>query len=369
MIRILFVIPTLDRSGAEKQLTLLATQLPRDEFEVDVVALTRGGPYLEVLQECGIPVTLIRKQWKFDPFALRRLKRVIDERAPDIIHTWLFAANAYGRLAVEKNAKPAVIVSERCVDSWKQRWQLWLDRKLIPRTTKMIGNSQAVADFYADLGVPRERLIVIRNGVGLPRKTTRTREDVLTEFKIPREAQVVTYIGRLAPQKRVEDLLWAFALLRNINESDVHFIVAGDGPSRASLERFAQKIGYGDWVRFVGHRDDTHEILGASDAFWLASSFEGQSNSLMEAMSAGVPVAVSDIAPNRELVEHLHSGLIVPMGDRPAFTHSVQRLLSEPEFARELADNARTRMAADFSIDRMVAEHARVYREVVAARR
>lgn len=368
MIRILFVIPTLDRSGAEKQLKLLASRLPRDEFEVEVVALTRGGPYADELEQAGIPVTVIGKRWKFDPFAYRRLKRLIADRAPDILHTWLFAANAYGRMAVGQQSQPAVVVSERCVDSWKRGWQLWLDRKLIPATTKMIGNSQAVADFYADLGMPRDRLAVIHNGIDLPPEPTRSREDVLAEFNIPRDAQVVTYIGRLAPQKRVDDLLWAFALLRNLNERNVHFIIAGDGPSQASLERFSRKIGYNDWVRFVGHRTDAREILGASDVFWMASSFEGQSNSVMEAMSAAVPVAVSDIAPNRELVEHLQSGFIVPMGDRPAFTHAAQRLLSEPTLAQQLASNARLRMAADFSVERMVAEHARVYREIAAQR-
>jgi len=367
VIRILFVIPTLDRSGAEKQLTLLASRLPRHEFAVEVVALTRGGPYADELAQHGVPVTVIGKQWKFDPFAYQRLKRLIAERAPDVVHTWLFAANAYGRMAVGGTAKPLVIVSERCVDSWKRSWQLWLDRKLIPVTQKMIGNSQAVTDFYADLGVPRERLIVIPNGIELPPKPTRSRESMLAEFQIPLDAQVVTYIGRLAPQKRVDDLLWAFALLRNINERNVHFIIAGDGPSRAMLERFSQKIGYHHWVRFVGHRPDTRDILGASDAFWLGSSFEGQSNSLMEAMSAGVPVVVSDIAPNCELVEHLQTGMVVTLGDRPGFTHAIQRLLNEPDLAGQLAAHARSRMATDFSVERMVAEHARVYREAIAA--
>ena len=345
---------------------LLASRLPRDEFSVEVVALTRSGPYADELQRHGIPVTVIGKRWKFDPFALRRLKQLLADRSPDILHTWLFAANAYGRMAIEPSSRTAVIVSERCVDSWKSGWQLWLDRKFIPQTTKMVGNSQAVADFYAELGMPRERLTVIPNGIDAPSPPTRSREQVLDEFRIPRDAQVITFIGRLAPQKRVDDLLWAFALLRNINERNVHFIIAGDGPSRATLEIFSQKIGYHEWVRFVGHRTDTRDILAASDAFWLASSFEGQSNSLMEAMSAGVPVAVSDIAPNRELVTHLETGFVVPLGDRPRFTHAAQRLLSEPDFARPLAENARARMTSDFSVEHMVSEYAKLYREVAS---
>ncbi|MGZ0166573.1 MAG: glycosyltransferase, partial [Planctomycetales bacterium] len=123
MIKVFLLIPTLDRSGAEKQLTHLAIGLPRDEFDVEVVALTRGGPYEEQLKAAGIPLTIIGKRWKFDPFALRRLGKLIADKQPDILHTWLFAANAYGRMAVGSNPVSKVVVSERCVDSWKANWQ------------------------------------------------------------------------------------------------------------------------------------------------------------------------------------------------------------------------------------------------------
>ncbi|MFG0294392.1 MAG: glycosyltransferase, partial [Maioricimonas sp. JB045] len=97
MIRLLLVIPTLDRSGAEKQLTLLARGLPRDEVSVHVVALTRGGPYADELRAAGVEVTVLGKRMKFDPRALRDLKRLVREERPDVSHSWLFAANAYAR--------------------------------------------------------------------------------------------------------------------------------------------------------------------------------------------------------------------------------------------------------------------------------
>ena len=369
MIRVLFLIPTLDRSGAEKQLALLASGLPRDEFEVEVIALTRSGPYAEELARHGVTVTVISKRWKFDPFAYWRLQRLLAERRPDILHTWLFAANAYGRLVVGKATSPQVIVSERCVDCWKQSWQLWLDRKLIARTTHMIGNSQAVAKFYADLGVPLARLSVIRNGIEPLPTPTRTRAAVLEELGIPANAKVVLSVGRLASQKRVADLLWGFHLLRNLNDDDVHFIIVGDGPERASLERFAEKLSVREFVRFTGHRADVRDMLAAADLFWLASEFEGQSNSLMEAMSAGLPVVVSDIEPNRELVEHEVTGLIVPTSDRPAYARAAQRLLTDGELSARLGSAAEQRMRQDFSVERMIAEHAALYRSVVSVER
>ncbi|RLT09174.1 MAG: glycosyl transferase, partial [Planctomycetota bacterium] len=123
--KLMLLVPTLDQSGAEKQLTLLACRLPRDEFDVHVVALTRGGTFADELVQHGVRLTVIGKRWKFDPMAMWRLRKLIKAEQPDIVHTWLFAANAYGRLMVgrRRSPRPKLIVSERCVDVWKAGWQ------------------------------------------------------------------------------------------------------------------------------------------------------------------------------------------------------------------------------------------------------
>src|SRR6185312_14346907 len=98
MPRVLQLIPTLDRSGAEKQLVLLAKGLPKERFKVEVAALTRLGPLEHDLRDAGIPVTLIGKPLKADPFALMRLSRFLKRSRFDVVQTWVFAANAYGRV-------------------------------------------------------------------------------------------------------------------------------------------------------------------------------------------------------------------------------------------------------------------------------
>ncbi len=367
--RVLLLIPTLDRSGAEKQLTLLASGLKRDfsdEFEVEVACLTRGGPYQADLEAAGVPVTVLGKRFRFDPFALRRLKKHIQEKQPDILHTWLFAANSYGRLVAGKASVPGpeVIVSERCVDTWKAGWQLWLDRKQVPRTTRMIGNAQAVVDFYRELGVPDEKLVVIRNGVDLRDGPSEERLAALRqEFAIAASSKVLGFVGRLAPQKRLKDLLWSFELVRS-HDLDVHFVIAGDGSQRSELEQFAKQIRVADRVTFTGHHHDAASILALCDIFWLASDFEGQSNSLMEAMAAACPVIVSDIASNRELVSHEETGLAVPVTDRAEFAKAAVRLLGDEDLAKQLGSAARDRMAKEFSIRQMVESHAEIYRTV-----
>jgi len=365
VIKVLLVIPTLDRSGAEKQLTLLATRLPRDEFQVHVVALTRGGPFADVLNEHEIPLTVLNKRWKFDPRTLWQLKKLIGEFQPDILHTWLFAANSYGRLIAGKKPTPKVLVSERCVDTWKSGWQNWLDRRQVSRTTRLIGNSQSVVDFYKTLGYSSDNTIVIRNGIDVRDPEPIDREKVLAEFGISSDARIVGFVGRLARQKRIDDLIWATELLHH-SESRSHCLIVGDGPQRETLERFAHNIGRSNEVTFTGHRNDAARLMQTFDAFWLASDFEGQSNSLMEAMALGLPVVASDIAPNRELVTDGESGVLVKVGDRVAYAQAAGSILADSQLAQNLGDAARRRMQTDFPIEMMVDSHATLYREVVS---
>ncbi len=364
--RVLLLIPTLDRSGAEKQLMLLATGLPRPECEVRVCCLTRGGPYQAELERAGIPVTVLGKRFRFDPVCLWRLRRLLREWSPDILHTWLFAGNAYGRLAAGSTPSFPIVISERCVDSWKAGWQFQVDRALISRTTRLLANSQSVAAFYRDRGFPPERMLVIPNGVELPGKRP-DREAVRRELEIPAQLPVVCFTGRLARQKRVDDLIWAFELIR-ATRANVLFLVAGDGPERSRLQEFACGLGLEKHVRFLGHCADVGRILAASDLFWLASDFEGMSNSVMEAMSYGLPVVASDIPPNRELVVMGETGFLVPVGDRAAFTQFADRLLFDPLLARRMGAAGRERIATEFRVERMVQSHLDLYRTLVSTR-
>ena len=366
-ITVSLLIPTLDRSGAEKQLVDLACGLPRDEFKTDVVALTRGGPLAQRLVDHDMPLVVIGKRSRLDPCALSRLKRHLARAQPDILHTWLFAANAYGRLARTATPDTRIVVSERCVDSWKRPWQLWLDRQLITRTDQVLANSQSVASFYQSVGVPASMIDVIPNGIdadtvpvcGETAEAIRGR--IRRQLDLPPETQLVTCVGRLAVQKRITDLLWAIELLYR-RCPRAFLVVAGDGPERRRLERFSEQAGCRDRVRFLGHREDVAAIWAASDVAWLASSFEGQSNSLMEAMAAGLPVVASDIPANRELVTDTVTGHLVPVGDSAEFVRRTAPLLEDSNAAAALGRAARQRMLDDFSLVATIDAHARLYR-------
>jgi glycosyltransferase involved in cell wall biosynthesis len=373
--RILQIIPTLDQSGAEKQLTLLAQGLPRDEFEVHVCALTRGGPLESDLAAAGIPVTVLGKRWKADPHAFWRLWRLIKKLKPDLVHTWLFAANAYGRAAALMAGVKCLVAGERCVDPWKT-WELWFDRHLAKRTARIVANSQGVRDFYVAQGIATEKFEVIPNGVPPAPPCPTTRQEVLAELGLPDDARIVGLVGRLWPQKRVKDAIWAADLLKVIR-GDVYLLILGDGPHRLRLEKFRDQCEIRDKVRFLGHRGDVPRLLPHFDVLWSPSAYEGQSNTILEAMAAGVPVVATDIPGTRELVVDGQTGYLVSTQGWPPNAATVNksvaaglakytlRILDDRGLAQRLGEAARQRVADEFSVEKMVARYADLYRRLL----
>ena len=375
--RILQIIPTLDRCGAEKQLVLLASGLPRDEFDVHVCALTRTGPLAADLQQAGIPVTVVGKRWKIDLGAFGRLRRLVAQLRPELIQTWLFAANAYGRAAGIACGVKRLVACERCVDPWKSRLQLSIDRYLARRSARIVANSQGVQEFYVACGLPAEKFEVIPNGVLPPAPSAATRDEILAELGLPAKARLVGLVGRLWPQKRVKDAIWAADSL-SVMRDDVHLLVIGDGPDRDRLVRFRDQSQVVEVVHFLGHREDVPRLLPHVEVLWSPSAYEGQSNAILEAMALGIPVVATDIPGTRDLVVHGETGFLIPATDRAARATTVNRdvaaglarytnqLLDDPPLARRLGEAGRRRILEEFRVETMVQRYADLYRRLLA---
>jgi glycosyltransferase involved in cell wall biosynthesis len=363
--RILQIIPTLDRAGAEKQLCLLAGGLPRDEFEVHVCALTRGGPLAGDLADAGVPLTVIGKRWKLDPRAFWRLKQHIARLKPDLIHTWMFAANTYGYAAARACGVKNVVIGQRCVDPWKSRLQLAFDRALAKRCRCVVVNSEGVRDFYVQHGTPHEQVRVIPNGVVMPPACNTTRRQLLAELGLPENARLVGLVGRLWPQKRVKDAIWAADLLKVIRD-DVYLLIIGDGPLRDQLRRYRDQVCVHGHAYFLGERGDVPRLLPHFDVLWSTSAYEGQSNVILEGMAAGVPVVATDIPGTRELVVPDATGYLIPVGDRAMLAKRTERLLNDAGLAGRFSAAARERMASEFSVAKMIERHAALYRDLLS---
>jgi len=363
-VKVTMIIPTLVQGGAEKQMSLLATGLPKSQFQVSVVALTAGGPWQTFLQDHGVPVTVIGKRFKWDPLALGRLQRYLRASRPDLVHTWIFAANVYGRLAARLAGIRSIIVGERCVDLWKTEFHFWLDRRLATGTPAFATNSQGVADFYQQHQIGVGKFHVIPNGSDVLGGWDATaRLSWRRRLGVADDAFLVASVARLWPQKRLKDLIWAIDLV-NCKQEQVHLVVAGAGPEEPRLREFAHEAKVADRVHFVGHLPQPASLLQASDLFCLVSEYEGQSNALMEAMHWQVPALVSDITGNRDLIPDTDHGYLCGVGDRMGIARQMVAALEHRAEAAERASRAAQRLQQQFSMSAMIARYADLYRQV-----
>lgn len=362
--RIVEIIPTLVQGGAEKQLALLAQGLTT-EFDVHVCTLTGSGPWEAVLRAAEIPIHSIQKRWKIDPGAFLRLRKLLQRLKPDLVHTWLFAANSYGRQAAFSSGVPHVVAGERCVDRWKVWHELAIDRYLARRTDRIVTNSRGVQAFYQEQGIPADKFTVIPNGIeAISPAQPGHRQRLADAWGIPASSYWIVAVGRLWPQKRYKDLLWACELMNSL-ELDFQFLIVGEGPQQDALIQRIDDLEVAPRVHLLGHQEQAVDWIQAADCFWLGSGYEGQSNALMEAMACGKPVVATDIAGNRDLVVPDQSGVLVPVGDAAAFARETRRLIGDPQWAETLGQNARQRMQTEFTVEQMIKNHIAFYRELV----
>jgi len=370
VLKVLQLIPTLDRSGAEKQMVLLAKGLPRDRFAVEVAALTRLGPLKGELDAAGIPVTLIGKRSKVDPMALGRLIRFLKEKRFDVVQTWIYAADTYGRVAARRAKVPVVVTSEMAVDLWKGRSELVVDRFLARWTDRVVGNSNAVVDFYRKGGIPPEKLAMIPSGIADEEPPDVDPAEVRASLGLPGDCPLALFVGRLAEQKSVETLISALDLLQHVRP-DLRTLIVGEGPLRTRLEETAQafRLFEDRRVSFLGHREDVPRLLAASTLLVLPSLYEGLPNVVLEAMRFRKPVVATAAPGTTEVVDDGVTGLLVPLRDPPNLARGIRRVIEEPGLARTLGDAGRARAEMHFGVDLMVDRFASLYEQLVAAKK
>lgn len=362
--RILHLIPTLNRAGTEKQLCLLARGLMRAGFDTHVCVLANEGPLAEMLRPAGIQPTFLNKRWTFDLRVYWELKRLIERLKPDIIHSWRCVANAYAMAEAVAGGVRRFIASYRTMEPVTSTLRSRLDREIGRRSAGLVANSWGVKDFYVQNGLPEEKFQIIPNAVEMPPPTNFTRRQILDELGLPEESRLIGMVGRLLPHKRLKDAIWAADLLKVVRK-DVHLLIFGEGPHLDRLRMFRGQVRITDHVHFLGSQSDLQRYYPHFDLLWSTSAYEGQSNAILEAMAAGVPVVASDIPGTRELVIPQETGLLVSVGDRAGFAREAHRLLEDPVLARRLGEAGRERVRRDFTMEKMVGSYAEMYQRLL----
>jgi len=241
-----------------------------------------------------------------------------------------------------------------------------LRRRLLGRA---IDAAQVISDEidaeFAAFGVASEHRHRIVNAVDVQAQVSRQGDGSMRESQaIPADATVFVYVGRLAVEKRIDRLIEAFGQLV-AQHPESRLLIVGDGPERglvvAAAAQDARVIAY-------GQSDDVAGVLAGASVFVQPSSTEGMSNSMLEAMAAGLPIVATDVGAARELLGDDERGWLIDADDTGQLAASMQAAL-EPTLARSRGAAARAHVEAHHSLESTATRLSDIYRSLASDRR
>ncbi len=368
-IRVLEILPTLKRAGAERMAVSLARRLDASRFETGVVSLYdafAGGlePELEV---AGVPVWHLGKRPGLDIRMIPRLRRVLREFAPAVIHTHSYVLR-YSLPAGLATRRAAMVHTVHNLAAKETDFTgRLLHRLVFGRRVAAVAVGEEVGRSYREwYGAQPEA--IIRNGIDTAAfRRPGTRRRWRAEHGFQDGDFLVVSVGRLDPQKNPLGMIDAFAKAFR-DDRRGQLLLAGDGSLREAGERRAAERGVGARVHFLGMQAEVADVLAASDVFALASDWEGTPLAVMEAMAAGLPVVATAVGGVPELVSDGETGLLTLSGDMLAFAEALARLAGDAELRVAMANAAQVR-SERFSVDAMVAAYAALFERLAGGGR
>lgn len=357
--------------GAERQLQQLAPRLRALGYDIHI--LTRHEKNLlhfEVID--GVPVhrlpSIGPKALAAATFTAAALLMLSRSR-PDLVHAHeILTPSSIAVLSKRIHNHPVLVKILRGgargdIYKLKRRpfWKSYL-RDLSRRVDAFITISHEIEDELSALNVSSEKLVFIPNGVDTARCTPVSedrKQKLRAELSLPLHATIVVYTGRLVPEKRVDHLLKIWPDVR-LKFYDAHLLILGEGSEESRLKGM-----FVNGVLFTGQVDEAAPYLQAADLFVLPSSTEGLSNSMLEAMSCGLPVLATTVGGAPDVIQHSVNGYLIPPEDVDSLQRGVETLLGDGTLRFTLGANARQRIISDYSLDSVAERLATLYQRLL----
>lgn len=367
-ISVCHLLPALPAHGAEQLLLDISRHVDQTQISFSICLISDLGPLVEDFRGLGIPVTYIAKKSRKDFSVVFRLAKFWRQNRFDIVHTHLFTADLWGRLAGLISRIPIVSTSHTTSDPNIGRLGRWLDRVLDLRNDAVICVSEAVRRYrIGEAGFDPDKLRLIENGIDLNRFDQKfSREEVLFRLGLPTGVRWIIIVGRLVPLKGHRFLVEAMALLAK-DFPDLGLLIVGDGECEPFLREQVENLGLSSRVVFLGLRRDIPDILGISEIMVLPSSREGLPIVLLEAMAAGLPVAVTPVGGIPEVVEEGKTGFFIEQNPE-SIAYVLRNLLENPALGRNVGKNARILVEERYDICKVAKKYEKLYQELLGGK-
>tara|TARA_R110002020_G_scaffold441097_3_gene651825 strand:+ start:461 stop:1627 length:1167 start_codon:yes stop_codon:yes gene_type:complete len=371
-IKVLHLIKSLGRGGAEKLIPETALVHDQDQFEFHCLYFYhQQNNIVEELERAGIQVHLIPSGNLGLFFQVRKVREFIQKKEINIIHAHLPWAGILAR-SVGSKLKIPIVYTEH--NTWERYNKLsyWGNRVSFKKQDVAIAVSNEVAlsmrlnsiwDPYQRGG--RMKLKVIQNGVNTEEFKRREKEDGRRkQLGIPKEAPVIGIVSVFRSQKRL--WLWVRVALKILEKyPETHFILVGDGEWKRRIETQIEQSGKSANFHLVGVQKDVLPYLSQMDIYLSTSEFEGLPIAMLEAMSCKVPVVATRAGGIGEVIQQGVQGYLTEIEAWEKLSDYCCNLFQKPELHDQMRIAARARVIEQFSMERMVRELERVYLEVI----
>jgi glycosyltransferase involved in cell wall biosynthesis len=361
-VKVLHAIKVQGIGGAERHLLALLPALRERGVDARLLSLDAGADaarFHDALEAAGVPWLRVPCGLDASPLLAVRVVRAVRAERPDLLHTHMVHGDVYGSLAAHTLRVP--FVSSRHNDD---RYLLGpfrhVDRTFMHGVRRLIAISDAVREFLARAGLPREKLVTIRYGLDAPPHAASEAPP-----SIPAGAPLVLAIGRLIEQKDHATLLRAFARVHE-EVPEARLAILGWGPLEDELLRLAAELGLAGVVEIPG-RVEPRDWLARADVFAHTSRWEGFGIVLLEAMLSSLPVVATRASAVPEIVADGETGVLVEPGDADAVARALGELLRDERRRRALGEAGLRRAREEFSVARMTDRTLDVYREALGA--
>jgi sugar transferase (PEP-CTERM/EpsH1 system associated) len=346
----------------ENGIVNLCNRLSPDRFAPSVCVFQAGGALEQRLNGETVKLVTAKAYLGNDPTLPFRLAWHLRWMKIDILHTHSWGTLIEGVLAAKMARIVNIIHGEHGVMEERPR-NIAVQRWLWPKAQQVTAVAASLADRMAEIvSYPRHRIQVIPNGVDTEKFQPRMERkiDYRCEFNLPKDRFLLGMVARMEPVKNHHGAIRALSKLKSRGiEADLAF--AGSGSLRDDLEKTASEAGVRDRVHFLGDISRVDRFLNAIDVFVLNSHSEGMSNTLLEAMSSGLPVVATCVGSNPQLIDSERVGMLIPADDDCDLASAVERLHGDSALRNALGTNARWRIETHFSIDRMVRDYEELY--------
>ncbi len=377
MLRVCFLIRSLDVGGAEVQLCALAQALDKSRYQVSVLCFYPGGRLAETLRQGGIDVICLDKKGRWDLLGLLfRLLAAVRRLRPDILHSYMGPANLMA-IALKPFCRSTKFVwgiraSDMDLAHYDYSWRLTfgLECRLSRWADLVIANSWAGRDYHTAHGFPAKLTAVIPNGIDTEQfhPDRAAGERLRKLWGVPDSAVLIGQVARLDPMKDYPNFLHAAAILAS-ERDDIWFACIGEGPPEytAELHKLADKLNLGDRLLWLGRRDDMPQVFNALQIATLSSAFgEGFSNAIGEAMASGRPCIATTVGDAQLILGEL--GQTVPIGEPKKLAEGWRAILTRsPSERDDLGAACRERIVGKFSLPVMIQETDRVYQALAVS--